>query len=110
MYAIIEDSGTQIKVSEGDVIKIDPRDLADDAIELTFDRVMMVGNAGSEGDAGSPSIGTPYVQGASVTADILEEGRGEKIYVVKFKRRKTYKRINGHRQDFLKVKITGISA
>ena len=104
MYAIIEDSGTQIKVSEGDVIKIDPRDLADDAIELTFDRVMMIGNP--EGQA---TIGTPHVQGATVTADILEEGRGEKIYVVKFKRRKTYKRINGHRQDFLKVKITGIS-
>ncbi len=106
MYAVIEDSGTQIKVAEGDVIKIDPRDLADDAIELTFDRVMMVGNP----DGGGANIGTPYVQGASVTADILEEGRGEKIYVVKFKRRKTYKRINGHRQDFLKVKITGISA
>ena len=104
MYAIIEDSGTQIKVSEGDVIKIDPRELPDDAIELTFDRVMMIGNP-----EGQTTIGTPHVAGASVTADILEEGRGEKIYVVKFKRRKTYKRINGHRQDFLKVKITGIS-
>ena len=105
MYAIIEDSGTQIKVAEGDIIKIDPRDLADDAASVTFDRVLMVG--GGDDDA---KIGAPLVGGATVTADILEEGRGEKVSVVKFKRRKTYKRMKSHRQDFIKVQITGISA
>jgi large subunit ribosomal protein L21 len=103
MYAIIEDSGTQIKVAEGDVIKVDPRDLADDAASVTFDRVMFLGDP--DGEA---TIGAPLVSGATVTADILEEGRGDKISVVKFKRRKTYKRMKGHRQNYLKVQITGI--
>lgn len=105
MYAVIEDSGTQIKVSEGDVIKIDARELADEAVDTTFDRVMFIGGEGVE-----PRIGQPLVEGATVTADILEEGRDGKVYVVKFKRRKGYKRNRGHRQPYVKVKITGINA
>jgi large subunit ribosomal protein L21 len=105
MYAIIEDSGTQIKVSKDDEILIDVRDLDEDAATLTFDRVMMIGDP--EGEA---TIGTPLVAGATVTADILEEGRGDKVRVVKFKRRKTYKRMKGHRQNYLKVKITEVNA
>lgn len=103
MYAIIEDSGTQIKVSEGDVIKVDVRDLPEDAASVTFDRVMFLGDP--EGEA---KIGAPLVDGASVTADILEEGRGDKVSVVKFKRRKTYKRMKSHRQNYLKVQVTSI--
>eukprot|EP00752_Nemacystus_decipiens_P013766 g12219.t1 len=102
MYAVIEDSGTQIKVSEGDIIKIDTRDLADDAASVTFDRVMLIGG---EGNA---KIGAPYVDGATVEADILEEGRDEKIDIWKKKRRKGYVRHKGHRQGFVKVKVTGI--
>ena len=105
MYAIIEDSGTQIKVAEGDVVKVAIRDLAADAATLTFDKVMFVGDDGSE-----PKIGLPYVDGATVSADILAQERTRKVRVVKFKRRKNYKRTKGHRQDYLKVKITGISA
>ncbi|MEO1236616.1 MAG: 50S ribosomal protein L21 [Planctomycetota bacterium] len=105
MYAIIEDSGTQIKVSEGDVIKVDVRELDDDAATVVFDRVMFLGN-----DDDAPTIGAPLIEGASVTADILEEGRGDKVSVVKFKRRKTYKRMKGHRQNYLKVQVTAISA
>jgi len=110
MYAVIEDSGTQIKVSEGDVIEIDRRDLPADAATVTFDRVLLIapGSGGSGG--GEVKIGQPLVAGAKVTADILEEGRGEKVAVVKFRKRKNYKRINGHRQDFLRVKVTSISA
>ena len=104
MYAIIEDSGTQIKVAQGDVIKIDSRPLEADASSLTFNRVMYLGNP--EGEA---TIGQPLVEGASVTADILEEGRGDKVMVVKFRRRKTYKRVKGHRQNYIKVQITGIN-
>ena len=107
MFAVIEDSGTQIRVREGDVIKVDPRDLPEDALQMTFDRVMYVG---SEEDEASTQIGQPFVEGATVTADILEEGRDPKIDVVKFKRRKGYKRRRGHRQPFLKVKVTGIQA
>ncbi len=103
MYAIIEDSGSQIRVSEGDVIKIDPRELADDAATVTFDRVLYIG-----GD-GEARIGEPLLSGASVEADILEEGRDEKIEVVKFRRRKNYHRRNGHRQPFIKVRVTKIA-
>lgn len=126
MYAIIEDSGTQTLVSEGDVIKIDLRELADDAETVTFDKVMLVrlGDTptsdeaegaedhaeASEAPAGELKIGTPYVEGARVTGQILEEGRDEKVEVVKFKRRKNYRRRMGHRQGFIRVKITSIEA
>jgi len=102
MYAVIEDSGTQIKVSEGDIIKIDTRELADDAATVTFDRVMLIGG---EGDA---KIGAPYVDGASVEADILEEGKDTKVEIWKFRKRANYTRHNGHRQQFIRVKVTGI--
>jgi len=104
MYAVIEDSGTQIKVSEGDIIKIDTRELADDAVSVTFDRVLLVGGADSA------KVGAPYVEGASVSADILEEGRDAKIEIWKKRRRKGYVRHNGHRQGYVRVKVTGITA
>ena len=104
MYAIIEDSGTQIKVSEGDEIKIDLRELADDASTVTFDRVLMKG-AGDDA-----TFGTPYVDGASVTAEILErEFKDKKIDVIKYKRRKGYRRKQGHRQRYMKVRVTSIA-
>jgi large subunit ribosomal protein L21 len=103
MYAIIQDSGSQIKVSEGDVIKVALRDLPQDAASITFDKVIMVGQG--EGDA---RIGAPLLDGATVTGDILAQERGEKVRIVKFKRRKNEIRQRGHRQDYLKVKITAI--
>ncbi|MEM7227658.1 MAG: 50S ribosomal protein L21 [Planctomycetota bacterium] len=105
MYAIIEDSGTQIKVQEGDVIDVDLRPLDDGTSSLSFDRVLVVGDGESAGN-----IGTPYVSGAKVAADIVGEIKGDKIDVIKFKRRKGYRRKQGHRQRYLRVKITGISA
>ena len=103
-YAIFEDSGTQIKAEVGQELVLDIRELADDAKSVTFDRVLMVG---SEKD---PKIGTPYVDGASVTADIIErEFKDKKIDVIKFKRRKGYKRKQGHRQRLMRVKVTGIN-
>jgi len=104
MYAIIEDSGTQIRVAEGDVIKVATRTLADDAATIVFDRVLMLG----EGE--SSRVGTPLVDGAKVTGDILAEERDEKVTVIKFKRRKNYRRKRGHRQSFLRVKVTGIQS
>lgn len=103
MFAIIEDSGSQIRVSEGDVIKIDPREMADDAVSVTFDRVLYIGGEGG------PKVGAPLVEGASVEAEILMEGRDPKVEVVKFRRRKNYIRRNGHRQPFVQVKVTKIA-
>lgn len=102
MYAIVEDSGTQIKVSTGDVLEVDLRDVEGDTI--TLENVLMIGGEGE------PTLGTPYVEGAAVAVEVLEEVKGDKIDVIKFKRRKGYRRKTGHRQRYLKVKIGEISA
>ncbi|TVQ77755.1 MAG: 50S ribosomal protein L21 [Phycisphaeraceae bacterium] len=105
MYAIIEDSGTQIRAAEGDLLTVDIRELPDNAKSVTFDKVLLIGSDKS------PQIGTPYVAGATVTADIVErEFLDKKIDVIKYKRRKGYKRKQGHRQRLMKVKVTKISA
>ncbi len=105
MYAVIEDSGTQIRVAPGDVIDIDLRDLGAKKKKIKFDRVLVVGD--EQGDSAA-SVGTPYVDGASVTAEVLEEIKGDKIDVIKFKRRKGYRRKTGHRQRYLRIKIEKI--
>ena len=102
MYAIVEDSGTQIKLSTGDVLEVDIRDLDGDT--FTLDNVLMIAGKGE------PTIGTPYVEGASVMVEVLEEFKEKKIDVIKFKRRKGYRRKTGHRQRLLKVRIGEISA
>jgi len=104
VYAIIEDSGAQIKVAKGDVLDVDPRDGVDSGT-LTFDRVLAVG----EGDGKkAATLGRPYVDGASVTAEVLDAIRDRKVDVIKFKRRKGYRRKRGHRQPYLRVKIKDI--
>jgi len=105
MYAIIEDSGTQIRAAVGDTLTIDLRDLPEEASTLTFERVLMLSGEGA------PAIGTPYVGGATVEADVLERDvKGEKIDVIKFRRRKGYRRKQGHRQRHMLVKVTKINA
>ena len=105
MYAIIEDSGTQIKVSEGDVIDVDLRERDDDS-PIKFERVLAIGDTSSEDAA---RVGMPYIDGASVTAEVIEEIKEDKIHVIKFKRRKGYRRKIGHRQRMLRIKIGSIS-
>ena len=104
MHAIIEDSGTQIRVASGDVLDIDLRELGDSKT-ITFDRVLLVGD-----DGGKADIGAPYVKGAKVTAEVLDEVRGDKIDVVKFKRRKGYRVKRGHRQRYLRICVKDIKA
>ncbi len=101
MYAIIEDSGTQIKVTPGQVLEVDLRDGSEGGGAITFDRVLMIGDA----ESGQATIGEPYIQGASVSAEVLEEMKGKKIDVIKYKRRKGYKVKQGHRQRYLRVRI-----
>jgi large subunit ribosomal protein L21 len=104
VYAIIEDSGSQLMVREGDVIEVDLRELADDASTITFDKVLMLG-----GD--KVTLGAPYVSGAKISAEIVaREVKGAKIDIVKYKKRKNSKRKTGHRQRFMRVKVSSIKA
>jgi large subunit ribosomal protein L21 len=105
MYAIFEDSGTQLMAEVGDELTLDIRQLDDDASSVTFGNVLAVG-----GD-GNAKIGTPYLDGVTVTAEIINpDVKGEKIDVIKFKRRKGYRRKQGHRQRYMHVKVTEINA
>lgn len=106
MYAIIEDSGTQIWVKPGDEIKIDVRELPEGASDVVFDRVMFIGDE----EGGEPRIGKPFVDGARVTAELVSQGRDKKVDIYKIKRRKNYRRHNGHRQSYMLVKINAIEA
>jgi large subunit ribosomal protein L21 len=103
MYAVIESGGKQHRVVEGETLKLEKIEAATgDTIE--FDRVLMVGS----GD--TVKIGTPVVSGGKVTAEVVAQGRHKKVKIVKFNRRKHYRKETGHRQWFTEVKITGISA
>ena len=108
MYAIIEDSGGQIMVREGDVIRVATREVAADAASITFDKVLMVGQIEGKEGADAMKIGAPLVAGATVVGDLLAEERSDKVIVMKYRRRKNYRRKKGHRQDYLKVKVTAI--
>ena len=101
MYAIIEEGGRQHRVTSGDTLLID-REVGDEKT-VTFDRVLLVGGEGKA------KIGTPLVSGATVTADVIGPVKGEKLETVKYKRRKGYHKKQGHRQQYLSVKVTGIN-
>jgi len=105
VYAIIEDSGTQIKVKQGDELELDARTLAGDAKTIVFDRVLAVGS----GDGAAAKFGKPYLNGAKVSAEIVGEVLGDKLRLAKYKRRKGYRRTKGHRQPYLRVRITHIA-
>ena len=101
-YAVIRTGGKQYRVSEGDTVRIEklPGDIGS---SITFGEVLLLG-----GD--SLKLGKPLVSGASVTGQIVAQDRAKKIIVFKMRRRKNYRRKNGHRQWYTEVKITGISA
>ena len=101
MYAIIETGGKQYKVAEGDVITVEKLGV-DAGTSFTFDRVLSVA------DGENVAFGAPYVDGASVTASVISDGRGKKITVYKFKAKKNYHRKQGHRQPFTRLKIDSI--
>jgi large subunit ribosomal protein L21 len=103
MYAIIEDSGTQFKVTSGDRILVD-RSVITDEKTITFDRVLLVAGEGAT------KIGAPLVQGATVVATVLGPAKGPKIEIQKYKRREGYRRKLGHRQPYTEVRITEINA
>ena len=103
MYAIIATGGKQYKVSEGDTIKVEK--LGAEAGEtVTFDKVLAVS------DDNGLKAGTPYLEGTSVTGEVVENGKGKKVIVFKYKPKKGYRRKAGHRQPYTRVRITAINA
>lgn len=103
MYAIFEDGGKQYRVKKGDTVYVEKREIAANAKTLEFDRVLMVG------DGAKSKIGTPVVTGAKITARIESAAKAPKVHIVKFRRRKNYRRHTGHRQNYLKVTIDTIA-
>ena len=102
MYAVIKTGGKQYRVAKGDKIFVEKLEgNVGDAV--SFDQVLFVGGE-------SMKLGKPTVAGAKVDAKILEHGRGEKVIIFKFRRRKNYVRRNGHRQNYTAVKIAAIEA
>lgn len=102
MYAVIESGGKQHRVEPGEVLKLEKLE-AEAGSTVDFDKVMLIG------DAADVKVGTPYVEGGKVTAEVLAHGRHDKVTIIKMKRRKHYRRQAGHRQWFTEVKITDIS-
>ena len=100
MYAIIETGGKQYRVEEGQSLKVEKL-AAEVGDSVTFDQVLLVG-----GD--ELNIGQPYVDGAKVTASVLEQGKNKKIVVGKFKAKKGYRRKRGHRQPYTMVKVESV--
>jgi len=103
MYAVIKTGGKQYRVVAGEKIRIE-QILAEIGSELVIDQVLMV----SDGD--NTSVGKPLVDGATVKATVLGQGRHDKIRIFKMKRRKHYQKHQGHRQNYTEIQITGISA
>ena len=98
VYAVIETGGKQYKVNEGDIVFIEKLE-AEEGSSVTFDKVLAVAN-GSD-----LKVGAPYLEGASVTANVVKNGKGKKIYVMTYKPKKNQKRKMGHRQPYTKVQI-----
>jgi large subunit ribosomal protein L21 len=103
MYAVIRTGGKQYKVAAGGKLKVESL-AADVGSEITLDDVLMV----ADGD--NIKVGAPVVAGASVKATVLSHGRGDKVLIYKMRRRKHYRKTQGHRQNYTEIRIDGISA
>lgn len=101
MYAVILSGGKQYRVEEGDVLKLESLPV-EVGSTVDFEKILMVG----EGE--SVQVGRPYLDKGKVTAKVLSQGRGKKIHIVKFKRRKHHEKWQGHRQNYTEVEITKI--
>ncbi len=103
MYAVIKTGGKQYRISQGETLKIETV-AGDVGSAIVLDKVLMIGN----GD--TISVGKPLLAGATVTATIVSNGRGDKIRIFKMRRRKHYQKHQGHRQNYTEIRIDGISA
>lgn len=101
-FAIIETGGKQYKVAEGDTLNVEKLPEPAKGKNIIFDKVLLLD------DGKSTQVGTPYIEGAKVTAEFVEQGRGKKVTIIKFKNKIRYHKTAGHRQPFTKVKIAGL--
>lgn len=101
MFAVISTGGKQYRVSEGTVLRIEKL-TADAGATVEFDQVLLLG----QGE--NVKVGKPFLGGAKVTATVQSHGKGDKVSIVKFRRRKHYLRQKGHRQPYTEIKVTGI--
>lgn len=103
MYAVIETGGKQYRVAEGDKLRVEKLD-AEAGASVDLDQVLMIA------DGGDVKVGKPFIEGGKVTAEVAGHGRGDKVKIIKFRRRKHHMKRQGHRQWFTELKITGIAA
>ncbi len=103
MYAVIESGGKQYRVEQGQSLKVEKLN-AEEGASLDLDKVLLVA------DGEDIKVGTPYVDGGKVTVTVKGHGRGEKIRIIKFRRRKHSRKTQGHRQAYTEIEITGINA
>ncbi|MDP5254403.1 MULTISPECIES: 50S ribosomal protein L21 [unclassified Vibrio] len=103
MYAVFQSGGKQHRVSEGQTLRLEKLDV-ETGSTVEFDKVLLVANGEDI------KVGAPLVEGGKVTAEVVQHGRGDKVKIVKFRRRKHSRKQQGHRQWFTEVKITGINA
>jgi len=103
MYAVIKTGGKQYRVSQGDRLKVETIQM-DEGADVSLDQVLMVGNGESV------TVGAPMVANASVSAKVVSHGRGDKVKIIKFRRRKHHRKQAGHRQNYTELEITGINA
>ena len=101
-FAIVETGGKQYKITEGEQLTVEKISDHKEGDKVVFDKVLLVD------DGKSTKVGTPYIDGASVELDLVEEGKGKKLYVQKFKSKSRYKRRLGHRQPYSKVAVKKI--
>jgi large subunit ribosomal protein L21 len=103
MYAVVRSGGKQYRVSQGGSVRVEK--LAGEVgSSITLDDVLMIGGEGT----GDVKVGTPTVDGAQIVGTIVAQGRGDKIRVFKMKRRKGYRRTQGHRQDYTEIRVEEI--
>ena len=103
MYAVFRSGGKQYRASKGEVLKLEKLD-ADEGASVEFDEVLLVG------EGSDIKVGSPLIEGGSVSAKVLRQGKSKKVSVVKFRRRQNYLRQHTHRQFFTEVEITDISS
>ena len=104
MFALIETGGKQYRVTEGTILKVEKLE-AEEGAAVVLDKVLLL----SEDDE-TVTVGRPLIEGASVTAKVIKQGRGKKIIVYKYKKRKNYHKKQGHRQSYTKLVIEKINA